>query len=110
MTKTTKVTVIDDLDGTEGAKERTYSLGGTNYVIDLTDKNYAEFLEKFEPYRRVSQVSKISRKTNARVISAQDRLLIREYAQEVNYPLADRGRFPNDLINRYYAQRELVRV
>ena len=45
-----KVSLIDDLDGSEANETVTYSLDGQEYEIDLSKKNAAKFRETLEPY------------------------------------------------------------
>ena len=111
MARTSVLT--DDLDGSHGAVERKYSIGGTDYEIDLTDSNYTQFLKDFEKYRSRSRVSGKKRENLAPVIHSGDRPKIRAWAIANGRHVASRGRFPNDLVRDYYAtiakeQRELV--
>jgi hypothetical protein len=45
-----KVSLIDDLDGSEADQTVTYSLDGQEYEIDLSEENAAKFRETLEPY------------------------------------------------------------
>ena len=45
-----KVSLIDDLDGSEADETVTYSLDGQEYEIDLSEENAAKFRETLEPY------------------------------------------------------------
>jgi hypothetical protein len=45
-----KVSLIDDLDGSEADETVTYSLDDQEYEIDLSEENAAKFRETLEPY------------------------------------------------------------
>jgi hypothetical protein len=45
-----KVSLIDDLDGSEADETVTYSLDDHEYEIDLSEENAAKFRETLEPY------------------------------------------------------------
>jgi len=47
---TQKVSLIDDLDGSEADETVTYSLDDHEYEIDLSEENAAKFRETLEPY------------------------------------------------------------
>ena len=45
-----KMSLIDDLDGSEADETVTYSLGDQEYEIDLSKENAAKFRETLQPY------------------------------------------------------------
>lgn len=92
------VSLTDDLDGTPGAKERTYSIGGTEYEVDLTDANWAEFLSKMEYVRSVSRV----KRQGEFKLGPEDRVKIRTWADEHGLNIKPRGRFPHSVIQAYF--------
>lgn len=92
------VSLIDDMDGISGAHERKFSLGGINYVIDLTDDNYAALLLAVEPWRSVARVE---RKGTFK-LSNDDRQKIRAWANQNGLEVKDRGRFPHSVIQAYF--------
>jgi hypothetical protein len=98
-------TLVDDMDGTPGAQERKFTIGGTSYSIDLTDQNYQKLLEAIEPFRSNAKVRR-ARKNRAPVLTPEDRAAIRVWAAENGKALAPRGRFPNVLVNEYYRSLE----
>ncbi|MGH3997546.1 MAG: histone-like nucleoid-structuring protein Lsr2, partial [Pseudonocardiaceae bacterium] len=50
MAKRTVVTVIDDIDGSEGAETVSFGLDGVNYEIDLAEVNAGTLREALRPY------------------------------------------------------------
>ena len=45
MEQKVTITLVDDLDGSEGAETVSFGLDGTNYEIDLSEKNAAALLD-----------------------------------------------------------------
>src|SRR5687767_15940595 len=50
-----KTIIVDDLDGSEGAKTVQFSIQGSEYEVDLTDSNVARLHEALEPYVKVAR-------------------------------------------------------
>jgi hypothetical protein len=50
MAQQTRVTTVDDLDGSEGARTYAFSWQSTTYEIDLTDAHRNDLLRALEPY------------------------------------------------------------
>jgi hypothetical protein len=50
MATQTRITVTDDLDGTEGARTYRFAWGDTGYEIDLSDAHRDDLLRALEPY------------------------------------------------------------
>ena len=46
----TRTILIDDLDGTEGARTYTFAWGNQRYELDLTDEHRNDMLRALEPY------------------------------------------------------------
>lgn len=105
MARTT--TVTDDLDGSPGAEVRTFSIGTHDYLIDLTDENWRRFLSAVEPFREVARL-KDTRKNKAPIMDPQDRAKIRAWAADQGIILKPRGRFPNDVVRKYYAEHSFL--
>lgn len=97
------VSLTDDYDGSQGAKERRFSIGRTDYVIDLTDENWHQLLTALEPWRSRARIRQ-HRQNRAPVTHPRDRAKIRAWAEEHGIELKARGRFPNDVVQRYYEE------
>lgn len=104
MAKTT--TLIDDIDMTPGAKTRYFAVGGIDYSIDLTEKNYERLLGALEPYRRVASVARKTRKQAREPLTPHERRQIRAWAAERGIQIADRGRFRNEVVDQFLKERE----
>ena len=89
-----KVILVDDIDGTEGAASYTFAVGGKTYAIDLTEQHYAELLDALEPFTRAGRVERRAPE------AVSDTRLIREWAESKGLlDPGSRGRIP-------YAVRE----
>ncbi|HXV93198.1 MAG TPA: Lsr2 family protein [Pseudonocardia sp.] len=108
MAKETRVTVIDDLDGSEAAEQVEFGFDGRTYEIDLSEANSAKLRDILAPYVSAA------RRTDARRGSASgrpaasrttaDRKLnqkIREWAQQQGMTISERGRIPTHVLQAY---------
>ena len=113
--------IVDDYDGTElkpgHGKTISFSLEGTAYEIDLSDKNAKKFTRELEPW-----IAKAHRPTgtpseprgrsraHARARSAIERetkshnRAVREWAQQNGLPVSARGRIANTILESYAAR------
>ena len=97
-------TVVDDIDGTEGAETVTFAYKGTSYSIDLSDQNAQKFEAAIEPY--MSAARKTGRDSSSRTPSRGGRRnigVIREWANANGYPVNARGRIPASVVQAYEA-------
>jgi len=97
-------TVIDDIDGTEGAETVTFSYKGTSYSIDLSDENAQKFEAAIEPY--VSAARKTGRGSSSRAASRggkKNLSVIRQWANANGHPVNERGRIPASVVEAYEA-------
>jgi hypothetical protein len=96
-------TLIDDVDGSADAKTRLFSIGGCEYEIDLSNDNYARLLKAIDPWRSRARVARRKRHNPTPVLTPEDRVKIREWADAKGRYLAPRGRFPSELVREYYS-------
>lgn len=93
-----RVVVVDDLDGTEGARSVTFALDATTYTIDLAEHNLARLRERLAPFiaagRRSAQRPPVDRVLNRAV---------REWAAAEGIPLNPLGRIPNSVLERFWS-------
>lgn len=98
-----KVVMVDDLEGTEGARTIRFGVDGNQYEIDLNEKNQARLnkaLEKFLSVARpVHRVQKTQRKAGPSYRPAD----VRAWAAENGVEVSDRGRVPQEVVDRYVA-------
>lgn len=105
-----KTVVIDDLDGSEDAREVTFALDGETWRIDLSERNrqrlraaLGEFIEagvKITGSRGRAAGAAAPRSQPA---GSGDTAVIREWARANGYEVNDRGRIPAAVIEAYEA-------
>lgn len=110
--------MIDDLDFTEGAETRTFSLDGTAYEIDLNDQNYQAMRRDFARYidsgRRTKGKQRKTTRTEAPreapktapVGTKEQNDAIREWARRGGMKVASRGRIPQDVVDKFHENHE----
>ena len=79
-----------------------FSVNGTDYEIDLTEKNGRGFYKALKPYIEAGRRrpgNRRSRSAASRVQSAE----IRQWARERGYNVKDQGRVPADIVAKYQA-------
>ncbi|MFC9974285.1 Lsr2 family protein [Spirillospora sp. NPDC127200] len=111
MATITRVTLTDDLDGTEATETITFALDGATYEIDLSGDNALRLRETLEPFVAKGRPIK-SRRTYARSSTAPKTSAtsaeIRAWAKNINpHWVTDRGRIPFDVVEKYNAAHNL---
>lgn len=113
MAQKVQVLLVDDLDGGEASETVGFSLDGTSYEIDLSEKNADELRDTFAKY--VGAARKAGRPSSggsgsgrssgrARSSTAMDRdqaAAIRSWAKKQGLQVSDRGRIPATIIEQY---------
>lgn len=103
MAQQVKVILVDDIDG--GAADETvrFSVDGTDYEIDLSEKNARNFRDALQPFtnkaRKVAARSARGRATAAP--RSQEAAKVREWARANGYSVSERGRVQADIIEAY---------
>jgi hypothetical protein len=93
---------IDDIDGSPAERTFTFAVDGTNYEIDLSAENIAEFKSALggfmESARKVKGTSngRRTRSTGAGGArqSREQTRAVREWARQQGHHISDRGRIP----------------
>ena len=83
-----------------------FSIKGRDYTIDLSAENAEKFEELLQPYVEAGRRSTrrtAARKSAARTSNPKRNTLIREWAAEQGIEVSQRGRLPQDVIDRYNA-------
>ena len=102
-----KVTVLlqDDLDGSPAARTLRFAIGGSEFEIDLSEKNARAFRRQIDPFlehahrpRRGAGASGTRTSTSRRRSNE-----IRAWARDHGLAVNDRGRIPASVIERYEA-------
>ena len=102
--------LVDDIDGTtlaDGAGQTvTFGIDGSEYQIDLSNKNAAKLRKALQPYvdagRRVGGQAQ-RRRSRAQPSSSSDAKAIRAWAAENGIELSARGRIPAAVMQQYQA-------
>ena len=107
MAQRTQLILIDDLDGKEiaaGGQTIVFAYQGTEYAIDLNDKNADKLERVLAPYiaaaRRTGGRTTRRPRTSAK---PTDNGAIREWARNNGYQVSDRGRVSREIQEAYAA-------
>ncbi|MBM7807229.1 hypothetical protein JOD57_003066 [Geodermatophilus bullaregiensis] len=115
MARKVQVILSDDLDEDLPADETvSFSLDGTNYEIDLSEKNAKELRDTFSRYvqaaRKVGRGSgRASGGGRSRATGGGGRMdreqagAIRDWARKNGHNVSDRGRIPASVVEAYEA-------
>lgn len=106
MSTKTIVTLIDDVDGSEATQTVQFSLDGTSYEIDLSDKNGDELRQSLDMWisaaRRVGK-SAPSKRSQRGAGRDYDPVKVREWAREQGITVSKRGRIDQATLAAYRA-------
>jgi hypothetical protein len=115
MARKVQVILSDDLDDSIAADETvTFSLDGTTYEIDLSEKNASEMRDVFGKYlsaaRKVSsRGTRASGAGRSRATGGGGRMdreqagAIRDWARKNGHEVSDRGRIPAAVVEAFEA-------
>ncbi len=102
-----KVTVAleDDLDGGPADETVRFGIGGTDYEIDLSNKNATAFRRQLAPFtEHARKAGQGQRHRPARSASSRERSAdIRAWAKDQGIAVSDRGRIPASVVEQYEA-------
>lgn len=107
----TDVQLIDDIDGSPATTTIEFSVGGKNYIIDLSEQHADEFNKALAPYieharhaRRAPARKRKSRSSSeAARVKRQKNAEIRAWALENGVTVPKRGQLGQDTIAAYEA-------
>ena len=111
MAQRVQVTLIDDVDGSEGSETVTFALDGVTYEIDLSEQNAVGFRDAPATWvghaRRIaSSRSSGGRRSSSRTstsTSGGNSGAIREWARANGHTVSERGRISAELQQAYNA-------
>lgn len=108
MAQKVEITLVDDIDGGKADETITFGLDGTQYVIDLSDKNAKQFRENIAKYVDAARKEKGGRAATGRggrraaaAPSGPDTSDVRTWAKAQGYEVSERGRVSKDLIVKF---------
>lgn len=95
--------IVDDIDGSEDAREVTFSLDGETWRIDLSEENRQRLREALGEF--IESAVKVSGGRASRSASAPSSAVdladVRAWARANGYEVNDRGRIPNRIMRAY---------
>jgi hypothetical protein len=99
------VALEDDLDGGPAAKTLRFGLDGSEYEIDLNEKNATTFRRQLTPFvEHARKAGRGQRRRSGRTASSRDRSGdIRAWAKDKGIPISARGRIPANVVAQYEA-------
>lgn len=119
MGKRVTVTLFDDLNPElEAETERTFTIDGMEYHLDLSQKNAEQFDSELDKWIQVATSSRVGRtRTPAKRSSSSKNTYsggeaglplaeIRAWAQEKGIEIADRGRVSAEVVRAWKADQE----
>ena len=97
------VTLEDDLDGGPANETLQFSVGGTQYEIDLNKKNARAFRKQVAPFiEHAHRAGRGQRRQSGRTQSSRRRSSdIRAWAKEQGIAVSERGRIPASVVEQY---------
>jgi hypothetical protein len=113
MAQKVQVLLVDDLDGGDATETVSFSLDGSSYEIDLSEKNADQLRDAFAKYVGVARKAPRSGSATggrsaaggrSRGSAAMDRdqaAAIRSWAKKQGLKVSDRGRIPASIIEQY---------
>ena len=111
MARKVQVILSDDLDENLTADETvSFALDGTNYEIDLSEKNAKELRDAFNRYvsaaRKTGRGNRASgggrsRATGGGRMDREQAGAIRDWARKNGHAVSDRGRIPASVVQAY---------
>jgi hypothetical protein len=105
MARRTIVMLEDDLDGGPADETLRFGIDGSEYEIDLNDKNAARFHKVLAPFvERARRAGRVPRRAVRRTAASRRRSHdMRMWARRQGIELSERGRIPSYVAERYEA-------
>ncbi|GER22230.1 Lsr2 family protein [Zafaria cholistanensis] len=95
--------IVDDIDGTAGAKSYTFALGDDKYTIDLSPENYRGLQDALAPYIKAAtkESGKAPRTEGGARRGPVELQKIREWAASQGLEVAPKGRIKQSVVDAY---------
>jgi hypothetical protein len=85
---------IDDIDGSPAERTFTFAVDGTNYELDLSADNIAEFKSAIGGFIESARKVKHSRSRDGRRVRSTKAKDVRQWARQQGHNIGSRGRVP----------------
>lgn len=106
MAQKKTVSFEDDLDGGPAAETVRFALSGSEFEIDLSEKNARTFRQQINPFlehaRRAGGITR-ARPASRGAASRRRTAAIRAWARDHGLTINERGRIPDSIIEQYQA-------
>lgn len=103
MARKVTVALEDDLDGTPADETVRFGVGGSEFEIDLNQKNARKFRKQLGPFvehaRKAGRGRRAARTSSARRRSGE----IRAWARGQGIAVSERGRIPANVVEQFEA-------
>ena len=110
MSQVVQTLLFDDVElrrsGKEVPADETveFSLDGKRYRLDLTAENATKLRARFEPYTLAAmKLPTANGKASRPVARRQQSAEIRAWAKSQGFPVSERGRIPDEIMQKYVA-------
>jgi hypothetical protein len=106
MAQKVTVSLQDDLDGSPAAETVRFAIAGSEFEIDLSERNARTFRQQINPFLEHARRAGRSAKARSESRGAASRARtsrIRAWARDHGMTINDRGRIPANVIERYEA-------
>jgi Lsr2 len=103
MAQKVTVELEDDLDGGPADETVRFGFDGSDYEIDLSNKNAATLRRQLEPFiEHARKAGRGQRRRSARTPSSRQHSgAVRAWAREQGIAVSERGRIPASVIDQY---------
>lgn len=103
-----QVILLDDIDGSDAERTVQFAVDGASYEIDLSKANIAKFEDALAPF--IEKATKVGSRSSGRGRSrgaaggrTSKAAEVRVWARAQGIDVPDRGRVPNDILEKYDA-------
>ena len=105
MAQKVQVVLVDDIDGSAATETVSFSLDGTSYEVDLSDKNAADLREALAPWISAGRRTATRKASARRRATGPDASTIRAWAKDNGVDVPERGRIPAKVREAYEAAK-----
>lgn len=105
MARKVTTSLQDDIDGSPATGTVHFALGGSEFEIDLSDKNARKFRQQLVPFIEHARRDRRDAKTPPKRSAAGRRrtIGIRAWARDHGMDVSERGRIPTEVVEKYEA-------
>jgi nucleoid-associated protein Lsr2 len=105
MAQKVTVELEDDLDGSPADEKVLFGFDGTEYEIDLSEKNAQAFRAQIAPFVEHARKRGPARRPTRTAAGRERSGEVRAWAKDQGIPVSARGRIPASVIEQYQAAK-----